>query len=166
MSSVGEQLRRAREARGLTVQQIAEETKLKLVQVEALESGDSSAFPAMVYMRGSLKSYAEVVKIDPTPLLEQLKEEQQGKDGNESQPYFDNLGEYTLFWRLLTGLKTMMPLIIIALILGGAVIGYSLWKNQQGKDPLMALGSGRYEGATQAEDVVETLSLPPVPPLP
>ena len=105
MSNVGEQLRRAREARGLTVQQIAEETKLKLVQVEALESGDSSAFPAMVYMRGSLKSYAEVVKIDPTPLLEQLKEEQQGKDGNESQPYFDNLGEYTLFWRLLTGLK-------------------------------------------------------------
>lgn len=163
MSSVGEQLRRAREARGLTVQQIAEETKLKLVQVEALESGDYSAFPAMVYTRGSLKSYADVVKIDPTPLLEQLKEELQGKTGDVSEAYSDGLGEDSLFWRLLMAAKTVMPLVIIALVLGGAVVGYTLWKNQQGKDPLMALGNGRYEGATQAEHVVETLALPPLP---
>lgn len=163
MSSVGEQLRRAREAKGLTVQQIAEETKLKLVQIEALESGDYSAFPAMVYARGSIKSYADVVKIDPTPLLEQLKEELQGKTGDVSEPYSDGLGEDSLFWRLLMAVKTIMPLVIIALVLGGAVVGYTLWKNQQGKDPLMALGNGRYEGATQAEHVVETLSLPPLP---
>lgn len=163
MSSVGEQLRRAREARGLTVQQIAEETKLKLVQVEALESGDYSAFPAMVYTRGSLKSYADVVKIDPTPLLEQLKEELQGKTGDVTEPYSDSQGEDSLFWRLLMAAKTVMPLVIIALVLGGAVVGYTLWKNQQGKDPLMALGNGRYEGATQAEHVVETLALPPLP---
>jgi cytoskeleton protein RodZ len=163
MSSVGDQLRRAREAKGLTVQQIAEETKLKLVQIEALESGDYSAFPAMVYARGSIKSYADVVKIDPTPLLEQLKEELQGKTGDVSAPYSDGLGEDSLFWRLLMAVKTIMPLVIIALVLGGAVVGYTLWKNQQGKDPLMALGNGRYEGATQAEHVVETLSLPPLP---
>lgn len=163
MSSVGDQLRRAREAKGLTVQQIAEETKLKLVQIEALESGDYSAFPAMVYARGSIKSYADVVKIDPTPLLEQLKEELQGKTGDVSEPYSDGLGEDSLFWRLLMAVKTIMPLVIIALVLGGAVVGYTLWKNQQGKDPLMALGNGRYEGATQAEHVVETLSLPPLP---
>ncbi|MCK9315090.1 MAG: helix-turn-helix domain-containing protein [Verrucomicrobia bacterium] len=163
MSSVGEQLRRAREARGLTVEQIAEETKLMLAQVKALESGDYSAFPAMVYTRGSIKSYADVVKIDPTPLLEQLKEELQGKTGDVSQPYSENMGEDGLFWRLLMAVKTVMPLVVIALILGGAVIGYTLWKNQQGKDPLMALGNGRYEGATQAEHVVETLSLPPLP---
>lgn len=160
---MGEQLRRAREAKGLTVQQIAEETKLKLVQIEALESGDYSAFPAMVYARGSIKSYADVVKIDPTPLLEQLKEELQGKTGDVSEPYSDGLGEDSLFWRLLMAVKTIMPLVIIALVLGGAVVGYTLWKNQQGKDPLMALGNGRYEGATQAEHVVETLSLPPLP---
>lgn len=160
---MGDQLRRAREAKGLTVQQIAEETKLKLVQIEALESGDYSAFPAMVYARGSIKSYADVVKIDPTPLLEQLKEELQGKTGDVSEPYSDGLGEDSLFWRLLMAVKTIMPLVIIALVLGGAVVGYTLWKNQQGKDPLMALGNGRYEGATQAEHVVETLSLPPLP---
>ncbi len=160
---MGDQLRRAREAKGLTVQQIAEETKLKLVQIEALESGDYSAFPAMVYARGSIKSYADVVKIDPTPLLEQLKEELQGKTGDVSAPYSDGLGEDSLFWRLLMAVKTIMPLVIIALVLGGAVVGYTLWKNQQGKDPLMALGNGRYEGATQAEHVVETLSLPPLP---
>lgn len=145
------------------MEQIAEETKLMLAQVKALESGDYSAFPAMVYARGSIKSYADVVKIDPTPLLEQLKEELQGKTGDVSQSYSENMGEDGLFWRLLMAVKTVMPLVVIALILGGAVIGYTLWKNQQGKDPLMALGNGRYEGATQAEHVVETLSLPPLP---
>ena len=37
MSSVGEQLRAAREARELTVEQVAQATKLKLTQIELLE---------------------------------------------------------------------------------------------------------------------------------
>ena len=148
MSSVGEQLRRAREARGLTIQQIAEETKLKLMQVEALESGDYSAFPAMVYARGSIKSYADVVKIDPTPLLEQVKEELQNMTSESSPAYpVVKQGDFeSLFWRFFLAVKTVLPLVVIALVLGGAAIGYTYWKNQQGKDPLITLGSGRYQG--------------------
>lgn len=164
MSSLGEQLRAAREAKGLSVQQIAEQTKLKLVQVEALETGDYSSFPAMVYVRGSIRIYADVVKIDPAPLLEELKDELQGKSPQETpvNPYVarDEIDSFT--WRLAKAWRVVLPIVVVAVLFGGTVIGYRLWKNYEQNDPLINLGSGQYEGVAQAEKIVETLKLPPV----
>jgi cytoskeleton protein RodZ len=71
---VGEQLRLAREARGLQVADIAQTLKLGLRQVEALEGGDWNSLPGNTFIRGFVRNYARLAQIDPAPLMAQLDE--------------------------------------------------------------------------------------------
>ncbi|MBS1141785.1 MAG: hypothetical protein H6R13_3238 [Proteobacteria bacterium] len=69
---VGEQLRLAREARGLLVADIAQTLKLGPRQVEALECGDWQGLPGQTFIRGFVRNYARLVQVDPAPLMVQL----------------------------------------------------------------------------------------------
>ncbi len=60
----GEALRRVREARGLTVQQVAERTKITRHHVENIEHERFGALPAPVYLRGILLSLARELRLD------------------------------------------------------------------------------------------------------
>lgn len=66
---VGQQLRLAREAKGLSVLDIAQTLKLGSRQVDALESGDWQTLPGNTFVRGFVRNYARIVQIDPTPLM-------------------------------------------------------------------------------------------------
>jgi cytoskeleton protein RodZ len=69
---VGEQLRSAREARGLQVADIAQTLKLGQRQVEALEGGDWKVLPGNTFIRGFVRNYARLIQIDAAPLMAQL----------------------------------------------------------------------------------------------
>ncbi|UCV21734.1 RodZ domain-containing protein [Ferribacterium limneticum] len=69
---VGEQLRLAREARGLEMADIAQTLKLGPRQVEALEAGDWKGLPGNTFIRGFVRNYARLIQIDPVPLMAQL----------------------------------------------------------------------------------------------
>jgi cytoskeleton protein RodZ len=71
---VGEQLRLAREERGLTVADIAQTLKLGARQVEALEGGDWKVLPGNTFIRGFVRNYARLIQIDSAPLMAQLDE--------------------------------------------------------------------------------------------
>jgi hypothetical protein len=60
----GDALRRVREARGITVQQIAERTKVTRHHVENIEAERFSALPAPVYLRGILLAMARELRLD------------------------------------------------------------------------------------------------------
>jgi hypothetical protein len=60
----GEALRKVREARGITVQQIADRTKVTRYHVENVEAERFSALPAPVYLRGILLSLARELRLD------------------------------------------------------------------------------------------------------
>jgi cytoskeleton protein RodZ len=68
----GAMLRAAREAAGVTVPGLALRMRLHVKQVEALERGDLEALPALIYVRGFLRSCARELGIDPAPLLADL----------------------------------------------------------------------------------------------
>lgn len=69
---VGEQLRQARQARGLQVGDVAQTLKLGSRQVDALESGDWQHLPGQTFIRGFVRNYARLVQIDSAPLMRQL----------------------------------------------------------------------------------------------
>ena len=75
MSMVGEQLRIARESQNLAIHQVADWTKIRGDHIRALEEGNYSVFSAPVYIRGSVRTYATLLKLDPAIILGQLNQQ-------------------------------------------------------------------------------------------
>ena len=67
---IGPMLRRAREAAGYSVSDVAERMRLSRHQIEDLEAERFDLFPVSVFLRGYLTSYARLVGIDAEPLLD------------------------------------------------------------------------------------------------
>jgi cytoskeletal protein RodZ len=75
MSTVAEKLRQAREAKNLTITQVAETTKIRSDHIRALEQGDYNVFSAPVYIRGFIRTYATLLKLDVKQLLSEVETE-------------------------------------------------------------------------------------------
>ncbi|MGZ5183107.1 MAG: helix-turn-helix domain-containing protein, partial [Ramlibacter sp.] len=65
----GRALAAQREALGWTVEQVAEQLKLQVRQVIAIEAGDYAALPSPAVTRGFVRAYAKIVRLDPAPLV-------------------------------------------------------------------------------------------------
>ena len=65
----GEELRRQRLAREVTLESIAAATKISVRYLQAIEKGDLEKLPAPVFMRGFLRSYATCVGLDPDEVV-------------------------------------------------------------------------------------------------
>jgi cytoskeleton protein RodZ len=69
LGAPGAQLKAQREAMGWTVENVADQLKLAPRQVVALEEGDFAALPNLAVVRGFVRAYAKVVKLDAAPLV-------------------------------------------------------------------------------------------------
>ncbi|EEG76206.1 helix-turn-helix domain-containing protein [Dethiobacter alkaliphilus] len=69
MQEIGQELKQAREDRGLTLEALSSSTLIAKKYLKALEEGDFDQFPGEVYLKGALRKYATEVGLDPEPLL-------------------------------------------------------------------------------------------------
>ncbi|KZK15676.1 RodZ domain-containing protein [Meiothermus taiwanensis] len=69
MCELGKRLKEAREAKGLDLAQAAEALKVRRVVLEALEDCRFDELPEPPLARGYLKRYAQLLGLDPAPLL-------------------------------------------------------------------------------------------------
>lgn len=70
--TVAEQLHLAREAKSLTIKQVAEITKIRSDHIRALEEGNFNVFSAPVYIRGFVRAYAALLKLDVPRIMAKL----------------------------------------------------------------------------------------------
>jgi transcriptional regulator with XRE-family HTH domain len=66
----GDRARRQRERRGVTLEAIAQATKVPAALFAGLERGDCSRWPAGVYSRAYVRAYAEAIGLDPNEAVE------------------------------------------------------------------------------------------------
>ena len=67
---LGAYLARAREARGLSVEELATVTKLTVKNITLIESGDWKEFPVEAYLRGYLNSICEKLGLDSRRVID------------------------------------------------------------------------------------------------
>src|SRR5215468_7626654 len=65
----GARLRAAREAAGMSLDQVAQQLKLAPRQVKALEEEDFAHLPGRTFTRGFMRNYARLLNLDPEDLL-------------------------------------------------------------------------------------------------
>lgn len=70
--SFGQRLAAAREAAGMSVGDVAAHLRLHVNQVRAIESGNLAGLPEAAYVRGFVRSYARLVGVDASTLLDDL----------------------------------------------------------------------------------------------
>ncbi|WP_458119117.1 helix-turn-helix domain-containing protein [Paenibacillus sp. Z6-24] len=71
MSDLGRQLRDARLAKGLSLDDVQEMTKIRKRYLEAIEAGDFKVLPGSFYVRAFIKTYAEAVGLNADELLQE-----------------------------------------------------------------------------------------------
>jgi transcriptional regulator with XRE-family HTH domain len=72
--SFGARLRQHRESQNVALSTVAEQTKIKLTLLEALERGDVSQWPAGIFRRAYLRAYAQCVGLSPDDTLREFLE--------------------------------------------------------------------------------------------
>jgi len=117
---IGKELQETRQGLDISLEQAAEETRIRLHYLQALERGDFSQLPSKAHLRGFIRSYADYLGIDSGELLrsfEQLENPEQEletelsseplpeepKVAQKSDSIFEGLGEQLLERREMLG---------------------------------------------------------------
>ena len=167
MAMVAEQLRRGREAQKLDIYQVAEITKIKTEHLRALEAGDYDAFAAPVYIRGFIRTYAKVLKLDvPRLLLDLDVELSQTTNFRNPPPLTDSKHHWFDFLTFQLSKLNLRVAAVCAAIVVAAVLAWlavQSWQTGREADPLRGLDPGLYQPTDRQSG--ELLPLPPVEPI-
>ncbi len=161
MSAVAEQLRQAREAQKLSLSQAAETTKIRSDYLEALEQGKFDTFPAAVYVRGFVRTYSTLLKLDVPQVMAGLETElRQNKRFSEAIPMQPRRGVLDFFMLQLSRLdwKTAAVGAAVAFVLLVIASTYFVRRHYQSVDPLKDLKPGLYQSTQTLSG--QTLPLP------
>lgn len=75
MADIGEKLRSAREAKGLSIQDIEKATKIQSRYLTAIENDEFDKLPGDFYVRAFIRQYAQVVGLDGKELLSEYHQD-------------------------------------------------------------------------------------------
>jgi hypothetical protein len=74
-TTLGADLRRERESRGLALKSISEDTKVSLALLEGLEADDISRWPGGIFRRAFVRAYAQCVGLDADDVFRRFQKQ-------------------------------------------------------------------------------------------
>ena len=74
MKEIGEKLKEARESIGVSIEEVAEDLKLRPSQIENIEAGNSEAFKDMFSLKYFIRDYAKYLGLDKDDLVDEFNE--------------------------------------------------------------------------------------------
>ncbi|MEO7201723.1 MAG: RodZ domain-containing protein [Candidatus Tumulicola sp.] len=130
MASLGERLREAREARGLSPSEVSEKIRIRTVYLIAIEEENWRAVGAPVYIRGFLRTYARFLGLDPEEVVAQFGELEPGNAASEPQYV---VGPPARRNHALTWIAACVAVLLVAFVAYNA-----LTMHRQGQEPAVA----------------------------
>ena len=89
---VGSELKAARKKAGISVEVMSKRTKIQVSKLVALEKNDFKNLPTGLYLFAAVRAYAREVRIDPEPIVEQLRAEFGDRDAMDALHALDATG--------------------------------------------------------------------------
>ncbi|CAM8648741.1 MULTISPECIES: helix-turn-helix domain-containing protein [Sphingobium] len=137
-STPGAKLRAAREARGLSIQDVATRTRIAQRQLEAVERDDYAALPGIPYAVGFARAYARAVDLDEVAIAAQVRHGVHNSDMGARYEAFEPVDPARVPPRRLAWVVLAIVVVLIA--------GYTIWRTQ-----LMTLPTGEEIAQEQAQ---------------
>lgn len=129
VTSAAAQMVAAREAAGISLQEVAQRTRVPLRHLEALEQGDYGALPSMTYCTGFARAYARAVGLDEGAIVAQLRQDVAEMGGLGQNPYeFEEaVNPARVPPRSLAWVAALLVILLAA--------GYGIWRMQLNAPP-------------------------------
>ena len=128
-ANIGEQLRLAREGRGIPLREISDQTRISMHYLEAIESNDYKRLPGGIFNRSFVKAYARYVGYDEKEAIEGYTRymRDSGDSGEEvsTTPYHSKV--YTDAPATRSPVLTVVLAIVILAILTALALGVVHW---------------------------------------
>lgn len=74
MKEIGEALKEARESIGITIEEAANDLKLKPSQIENIEAGNKDAFQDVFYLKYFIRDYSKYLGLDYEDMIDEFNE--------------------------------------------------------------------------------------------
>lgn len=128
-ATIGEQLRLAREGRGMGLREISDQTRISIHYLEAIETNDYKRLPGGIFNRSFVKAYAKCVGYDEKTAIEGytrfLREQGDTNDEVATTPYHSKV--YTDAPATRSPVLTVALAILILAVLTFLALGALYW---------------------------------------
>ena len=121
-TDVGARLRAAREAKQISLREIAETTKISVSALEALEENDVAQLPGGIFTRAFVRSYAAEVGLDPEETMRDFVAQVPAEEIDEDKKYDNRSREHDLFESQQRMAGTVLKLVVIGLPVAGLLL--------------------------------------------
>lgn len=91
LASFGEELRREREIRGISLKEIADATKISKRFLEAIEKNEHKTLPAPVFTRGFIREYARYLGLNADDMVSRYNQAAAGDERIEKSAHLERL---------------------------------------------------------------------------
>lgn len=141
MPALGERFRAAREARGLSLSEVAEQIRIRSVYLAEIEAENWGAIGAPVYVRGFLRTYARFLGLDPEEAVAEFNKT------SPAAPVSEGVGLSNTSLRADTEPRTLSPLLWIAtavavVLVGFVIYNYAMLRSPGSRTPVAAASAG------------------------
>jgi cytoskeletal protein RodZ len=137
-ATIGEQLRHAREERGIPLREISDQTRISVRYLEAIEMNDYKRLPGGIFNRSFVKAYARYVGYDEKEAVEAYTRYMRdlGDSGEEvpSTPYHSKV--YTDAPATRSPVLTVVLAIVILAILTAVALAVLHWVQRRSAELL------------------------------
>lgn len=124
---IGQKLREARENRGITLEDVERETKIRRKYLQALEEEQFQILPGVVYAKAFLKTYASFLGLDASEVLETYNKNFAKEEAALEMPFQTTEGEAKV--NVFEKRNYRFFLTAIAVIAGLIILGVSITNN-------------------------------------
>ena len=153
-ASIGEQLRLAREARGIGLREICDQTRISVHYLEAIEANDYKRLPGGVFNRSFIKAYAKCIGYDEREAIEgytRYLREHGGESADEVNTHPMHSKVYTDTPATRSPVLTVVLAILILAILTAGALAALAWfqKRAHSRSPLAPQEQYVYSGPVE-----------------
>jgi cytoskeleton protein RodZ len=165
VSSVGEHLRRQRQMRGISLDEIVAITKISRRHLQALEDEQFDQLPGGIFNRSYVRAYAKCVGIDEEQAVAEYQEAAREKAPDTRVIAQQHASLHSDRPRERTGFP-LMPVLVLLVVVAGGVGGWKVYQHRQREKAQAATSASSAEvheapvNSNSSPPAVQTLSSP------
>jgi cytoskeleton protein RodZ len=120
--SLGEKLRQAREARGISISEVAEQTRISPLYLKSIENDDYKPLPGGIFNKGFVRSYARYIGFDEDEALADYSELVSANAAAEPEQTMHHSEVWTDNGSNRSIVPTAIFALVILVLLGGGIV--------------------------------------------